>query len=132
MRLKNQLVIIVVLLALVIAPFAFNGCATSARKSFVAQGSPQAQKLADLLGEAQTKTLDGAQKFFETKLSHQQTDVASWKSDAETKGTFNTPANQFFYAQLLLGIQDTQNKLKFIADLKAEAATVPTAPPATP
>ena len=104
----------------------WSGCATSARKSLVDQGSPQAQKLADVLGEAQATTLEGAEKFFTLKREHQVTDIAKWKADAEAKGTFGSPANQFFYSQLQLGIQSTDNKLKLIGDLKAEAAKVPT------
>ena len=104
----------------------WSGCATSARKSLVDQGSPQAQKLADVLGEAQATTLEGAEKFFTLKREHQVTDIAKWKADAEAKGTFGSPANQFFYSQLQLGIKSTDNKLALIAALKAEAATVPT------
>lgn len=113
------------LVAVLVMVLALVGCTTSTRVGLVKQGSPMAQKLADVLGEAQATTLEGAQKFFTLKREHQVTDVAKWKLDAETKGTFGSPANQFFYAQLQLGIVDTDNKLKLISDLKAEAGTVP-------
>jgi len=120
---EKYLVTLIAVLALMFACF---GCATSARQSLVDQKSEYAQKLADVLGEAQATTLDGAEKFFTLKKSHQVTDVAKWQSEAQAHGTFETPANQFFYAQLQLGIKSTENKLALIAALKAEAAKVPT------
>lgn len=99
-------------------------CVTSARESFVEQGSVQAQKLADVLGEAQAKTLDGALKFFQKKREVQITNIAKWKEDAGER--IATPANQFALASFNLAVQDTDNKIALIEALKAEAAAVPT------
>lgn len=123
MLVKNTAVLV---LGLLVCSVFAGGCATSARQSLADQKGEYAQKLADVLGEAQATTLDGAKKFFTLKREHQVTDIAKWQADAQANGIFETPANQFFYAQLQLGIKSTDNKLALIEALKVEAAKVPT------
>jgi len=111
----------------VMAP-ALVGCGTmtSARQSLVDQGSPVGQKIADVLNEAQAKTLDGALKYFQKRKEVQVTNIAKWKEGV----TDWNPSNTFMLESLNLGVTDSENKIRLIEGLIASANAVPTGPKA--
>lgn len=116
-------------LAIAVAFCLVAGCGTitSARKSLVDQGSSGAQAVSDILAKYQAKTLDKAQQLAEQTLERCKTDTATWKAETESKGTFDTATNQWFYRGLLTDQARIQSDIDLIKGLREEANAVPVA-----